>query len=68
MFEYMTVQEAPAKWGITERRVQILCAEYRIPGSLKKSGAWFIPQSVQKPFDERKRRKNESTGNGIGER
>jgi len=55
MFEYMTVQEAAAKWGITARRVQILCVQNRIPGSLKKSGAWFIPQNAKKPLDKRKR-------------
>jgi len=55
MFEFMTVQETAAKWGITARRVQILCVQNRIPGSLKKSGAWFIPQNAQKPLDKRKR-------------
>ncbi len=32
MFEYMTVQEAAQKWGISERRIQILCNENRIDG------------------------------------
>lgn len=25
MFDYMTVQEAATKWGISERRIQKLC-------------------------------------------
>ena len=25
--EYMTVKEATEKWGITQRRIQVLCAE-----------------------------------------
>ncbi|ACV64550.1 transcriptional regulator, AraC family [Desulfofarcimen acetoxidans DSM 771] len=58
MFDYMTVEEAAEKWGITGRRVQILCRQDKIPGSIKKSGAWFIPQSAQKPSDPRLHRKN----------
>lgn len=27
MFDYMTVQEAATKWGISERRIQKLCEE-----------------------------------------
>lgn len=30
--EYMSCPEAAEKWGISERRVQILCKENRIPG------------------------------------
>ncbi len=30
--EYMSVSQAAEKWDISERRVQILCSEERIPG------------------------------------
>ncbi len=33
--EYMSCPEAAEKWGISERRVQILCKENRIPGVSK---------------------------------
>lgn len=33
--EYMSCPEAAKKWGISERRVQILCSENRIPGVFK---------------------------------
>ena len=33
--EYMSCPEAAKKWGISERRVQILCSENRIPGVSK---------------------------------
>ena len=53
MFEYMTVQEAAKLWGISERRVQILCSENRIEGVVHLSRMWLIPQNTQKPIDGR---------------
>lgn len=32
VMEYITASQASKKWGISQRRVQILCAEGRIPG------------------------------------
>lgn len=37
MFDYMTVQEAATKWGISERRIQKLCEENRILGVVRLS-------------------------------
>ena len=59
--EYMTASQAAKKWSISQRRVQILCAEGRIPGVFKLGEAWAIPADTQKP--ENKRRKDE-TDNG----
>lgn len=53
MFEYMTVQEAAIKWGISERRIQKLCSEDRIPGATRIGHAWLIPKSAEKPKDMR---------------
>ena len=53
MFEYMTVQEAAKLWGISERRVQILCSENRIEGVVHLSRVWLIPQNAKKPADKR---------------
>lgn len=57
----MTASQAAKKWNISQRRVQILCAEGRIPGVFKLGEAWAIPADTQKPED--KRRKDE-TDNG----
>ena len=54
MFEYMTVQEAAKLWGISERRVQILCSENRIDGVVHLSRVWLIPRNAKKPADGRK--------------
>lgn len=59
--EYMTASQAAKKWNISQRRVQILCSEGRIPGVFKLGEAWAIPADTQKPED--KRRKDE-TDNG----
>ena len=55
--EYMTANQASKKWKISQRRVQILCSEGRIPGVFKLGEAWAIPADVEKPED--KRRKDE---------
>lgn len=57
MIEYITTQEVADKWGITARRVQLLCSQGRIEGAVKKASVWLIPQEVEKPVDGRAGRK-----------
>ncbi|QSX04792.1 DNA-binding protein [Sedimentibacter sp. zth1] len=52
--EYMTAQDAANKWGITRRRVQILCSEGRIKGATKMANLWVLPKDAEKPNDARK--------------
>ena len=54
--DYITAQEAANKWGITRRRVQVLCSEGRIKGASKMANLWVMPKSANKPADARKRR------------
>ena len=42
MLEFISAPEAAKKWGISERRVQKLCEENRIPGVAKFSRLWLI--------------------------
>lgn len=51
--EYITASQAAQKWGISQRRVQILCAEGRINGVFKLGEAWAIPSDTDKPLDSR---------------
>ena len=53
---YMSAKEAAEKWGISERRVRILCAEGRVDGVLRTSWAWNIPSDTLKPTDGRQLR------------
>ena len=52
--EYMTAKEAANKWGISERRVQVLCEQKRIEGVQRLGKAWAIPENATKPPDNRK--------------
>lgn len=54
---YMTASQAAKKWNISQRRVQILCAQNRIEGVFKLGENWAIPDEVEKPQDYRKRGK-----------
>ncbi|WP_251392907.1 helix-turn-helix domain-containing protein, partial [Mediterraneibacter agrestimuris] len=47
MFDYMSVKEAAEKWGLSERRIQVLCATNRIPNVMRISHVWLI-QTVDK--------------------
>lgn len=58
--EYMTAGQAAKLWHISQRRVQILCAEGRISGVFKLGEAWAIPADVAKPCDKRKKAVNDS--------
>jgi hypothetical protein len=51
--EYMSCPEAAKKWGISERRVQKLCEDDRIPGISKIGYMWLIPKNTLKPIDGR---------------
>ena len=52
---YMTASQAAEKWNISQRRVQILCAQQRIDGVFKLGENWAIPDNAKKPEDSRKK-------------
>lgn len=51
--DYISIAEASKKWGISTRRIQILCSEERIPGAERMGYCWAIPKDAQKPTDAR---------------
>ena len=51
--EYMTIQEAANRWGISERRIQVLCTNGRLEGATKFGRQWAIPENTEKPDDAR---------------
>ena len=51
--DYVTLAEIAEKWGISNRRVQTLCSEGRIPGATRLGNMWVIPKSAEKPKDAR---------------
>lgn len=50
---YLTVKQAAEKWGISDRRVRILCAQGKIPGAVQEGKKWKIPADAVKPADGR---------------
>ena len=53
MTEYLSIKQTSEKWGITVRRIQVLCTEGRIPGATKIGSYWAIPADTEKPKDQR---------------
>lgn len=53
MSQLITLKEATEKWGISERRIRILCSEGRIEGATKMGPIWVIPADAVKPGDNR---------------
>ncbi|MEL7658859.1 MAG: helix-turn-helix domain-containing protein [Bacillota bacterium] len=53
MLDYISVQQASEKWGISRRRIQKLCEENRIDGAVRFGHAWAIPKDAPKPADGR---------------
>ncbi len=52
--DYISATQLSMIWGISSRRIQILCKEGRVPGAMRVGNMWIIPSEVQKPIDERK--------------
>ena len=49
----MTAEQAEKKWGISNRQVQKLCSNGKIPHAKKFGTSWAIPSNVKKPLDGR---------------
>jgi hypothetical protein len=53
--DYMNAKEAADKWGLSVRRVQVLCEQGRVDGVERLGNVWLIPKSSDKPLDGRTR-------------
>ena len=54
---FITVKQAAEKWGISDRRIRVLCSEGKIPGAYQEGRGWNIPMDADKPADGRYRSK-----------
>ena len=52
--EYIKVSKAAELWGISARRVRVLCAEGKIDGVVRKGNLYMIPENAVKPLDGRR--------------
>ena len=53
MQKYISTTEMAAKWGISKRRIALLCSEGRVEGAYKVAQTWLIPDDSIKPLDDR---------------
>lgn len=58
--DYIKVSEAAVLWGISPRRVRLLCEQERIAGVIRKGSMYFIPKDAPKPIDARTYAKRQS--------
>ena len=56
--DYIKVSKAAEKWGISARRVRLLCANGKIEGVIRKGNLYMIPENAMKPLDGRTNKKN----------
>lgn len=57
--KYISIKEASEKWGISDRRIRVLCNDSRIEGAVKIGRNWSVPADAVKPVDAREgKRKN----------
>ena len=63
--EYMSAREAADKWGISQRRVAVLCSENRIDNATMVGNMWIIPTTAEKPVDARSVRYSKSDNKKV---
>ena len=51
--EYLSIRQVAEKWGLSARRITVLCSEGRIEGATKIGSYWAVPADAVKPKDER---------------
>lgn len=49
--DLLTTVQVAKDWGISQRRVDILCKEGRDEGAIMMGNRWFIPKDSLKPED-----------------
>lgn len=63
--EVMSAREAADKWGISQRRVAVLCSENRIANVQMIGNMWLIPVDAKKPIDARSTRYTETDEKNV---
>ena len=51
--EYLSICQISKLWGVSVRRIQVLCAGGRIRGAVRIGYSWAIPKDAEKPADAR---------------
>ena len=51
--KYLSIVQTAERWGISTRRIQILCGEGRVPSAICICTVWVSPEDAEKPADAR---------------
>ena len=46
--KYLSIAQTAERWGISTRRIQILCGEGRVPGAIRIGTVWWIPEDAER--------------------
>lgn len=53
LLDYLKVKQVAEQWGISDRRVRVLCEQGKIEGVIRQGRAYLIPTGAVKPVDGR---------------
>lgn len=53
LLDYLKVKQVAEQWGISDRRVRVLCEQGKIEGVIRQGRAYLIPAGAVKPVDGR---------------
>jgi len=51
--DYIKIDEAASRWGVSVRRAQDLCKMGRVPGAKRFGTNWMVPEDAKRPLDGR---------------
>ena len=51
--KYLSTRQTAKCWGLSARRIQILCSQDRLQGAIRIGNTWAIPEDEEKPADAR---------------
>lgn len=60
--DYMSTVQFAERWGISDRRVRLLCQQGKLDGAIRQGRTWLIPSDTKKPLDGRSIRHRRNDG------
>lgn len=51
--DYISAKQAAEQWGLSDRRVRVMCEQGKVCGAIKQGRSWLIPEDAIKPVDGR---------------
>ena len=67
MVRFVSIKEISNKWGISARRVNLLCNQGRVADAYRIGDVWAIPENAVKPTDPRPQKNQTKTNVSLEE-